>query len=91
MEILLSSGLDVNVRTTSGTALHEAALCGKLEVVRTLLDNGADLSIRDAANNTVYDLLKQFPPHVVQDITTLIRSKIQIFYGSIGEIHIVLF
>ncbi|BES90064.1 Ankyrin repeat and sterile alpha motif domain containing [Nesidiocoris tenuis] len=77
VEILLSSGLDVNVRTTSGTALHEAALCGKLEVVRTLLDNGADLSIRDASNNTVYDLLKQFPPHVVQDITTLIRRHRQ--------------
>uniref|UniRef100_A0A0A9XHU4 Ankyrin repeat and sterile alpha motif domain-containing protein 1B n=1 Tax=Lygus hesperus TaxID=30085 RepID=A0A0A9XHU4_LYGHE len=77
VEILLSSGLDVNVRTTSGTALHEAALCGKLEVVRTLLDNGADLSIRDVSNNTVYDLLKQFPPHVVQDITTLIRRHRQ--------------
>ncbi|XP_024083009.1 ankyrin repeat and SAM domain-containing protein 1A-like isoform X3 [Cimex lectularius] len=77
VEVLLNSGLAVNVRTASGTALHEAALCGKLEVVRTLLDHGADLSLRDARSNTVYDLLQQFPPHVVQDITTLIKRHRQ--------------
>ncbi|XP_073999351.1 ankyrin repeat and SAM domain-containing protein 1A-like isoform X3 [Rhodnius prolixus] len=73
VEVLLSSGLEVNVRTSGGTALHEAALCGKVEVVRTLLDHGADLSLRDSHNNTVYELLQQFPPHVVHDITSLIK------------------
>lgn len=67
--------MNVNVRTSSGTALHEAALYGKTEVVRTLLENGTDLNIRDAQNNTVMDILKQFPCHVVHDIYSLIKSK----------------
>ncbi|KAI5739640.1 hypothetical protein M8J77_021649 [Diaphorina citri] len=70
---LLQAGLDVNIRTASGTALHEAALCGKLEVVKTLLEHGADLRIIDSKHNTVLDLLKQFPPHAVHDISTIIN------------------
>nr|XP_018918082.1 PREDICTED: ankyrin repeat and SAM domain-containing protein 1A [Bemisia tabaci] len=73
VETLLAAGLDVNVRTAAGTALHEAALCGKLEVARTLLEHGVDLAIKDARKCTVVDVLKQFPTHVVQDITTIIR------------------
>ena len=30
VEELLRVGLDINVRTARGTALHEAALCGKV-------------------------------------------------------------
>ena len=56
--------------------MHEAALCGKMEVVRTLLDRGVDLGIRDSRQNTVLDLLGQFPPHVTQDITAVIKSII---------------
>lgn len=74
VEILLSSGMDVNLKTSGGTALHEAALCGKLDVVRTLLDAGVDLRLKDAKQNTVLDLLRQFPKHVTQDILTIIKS-----------------
>lgn len=73
VEVLLASGVNVNTRTSAGTAMHEAALCGKMEVVRTLLDRGVDLGIRDSRHNTVLDLLGQFPPHVTQDITAVIR------------------
>lgn len=74
VEVLLARGMNVNVRTSSGTALHEAALCGKTEVVRSLLENRTDLSIRDSKNNTVVDLLKEFPCHA--EIYSLIRSKL---------------
>lgn len=74
MEVLLAAGVDVNTRTSAGTAMHEAALCGKMEVVRALLDRGVDLGIRDSRQNTVLDLLGQFPPHVTQDITAVIKS-----------------
>lgn len=74
MEVLLAAGVDVNTRTSAGTAMHEAALCGKMEVVRALLDRGVDLAIRDSRQNTVLDLLGQFPPHVTQDITAVIKS-----------------
>ncbi|KAK0086931.1 hypothetical protein PV325_002141 [Microctonus aethiopoides] len=73
VEVLLASGVDVNTRTSAGTAMHEAALCGKMEVVRALLDRGVDLGIRDARQNTVLDLLGQFPPHVTHDITAVIK------------------
>lgn len=36
--LLLQAGIDINRQTKAGTALHEAALCGKTEVVRLLLD-----------------------------------------------------
>ena len=74
VEVLLAAGVDVNTRTSAGTAMHEAALCGKMEVVRALLDRGVDLGIRDSRQNTVLDLLGQFPPHVTQDITAVIKS-----------------
>lgn len=36
--LLLKASIDINKTTKSGTALHEAALYGKTEVVRLLLD-----------------------------------------------------
>lgn len=54
--------MDVNVRTASGTALHEAVQCGKTEVARTLINHGINTRIRDNHIRTVEDLLKQFPP-----------------------------
>ncbi|XP_063913251.1 ankyrin repeat and SAM domain-containing protein 1A isoform X2 [Zophobas morio] len=60
VEVLLRAGFNVNMRTKSGTALHEAALCGKVEVVRTLLEHGVNTAIRDSHNYTVMDLLSQF-------------------------------
>lgn len=75
VEVLLRAGFDVNVKTPSGTALHEAALCGKLEVVRTLLEHGADMSIRDANNFTVMDLLSQFPAQATHEIMSIIKSE----------------
>lgn len=81
VEVLLAAGVDVNTRTSAGTAMHEAALCGKMEVVRALLDRGVDLGIRDSRQNTVLDLLGQFPPHVTQDITAVIKSTYEITTG----------
>lgn len=36
--LLLKAGIDINRATKAGTALHEAALYGKTEVVRQLLE-----------------------------------------------------
>lgn len=36
--LLLRASIDINKTTKSGTALHEASLYGKTEVVRLLLD-----------------------------------------------------
>lgn len=68
--------MDVNVRTGSGTALHEAVQCGKTEVARLLLDHGINTQIRDIHRRTVEDLLKQFPSKVgpAVEITAMLQS-----------------
>lgn len=68
--------MDVNVRTGSGTALHEAAQCGKTEVARTLLDHGINTHIRDVHRRTVEDLLRQFPPKAgpAVEISAMLQS-----------------
>ena len=75
VELLLNSGMDVNLRTRTGSALHEAALFGKLDVAKLLLQSGVKLSIRNEDNLTVAEVIKQLPPHVVQEIIAVIRSK----------------
>lgn len=81
VEVLLHAGFNVNMRTKSGTALHEAALCGKVEVVRTLLEHGANTSIRDSNNFTVIDLLSQFnTAQASQEIMMLLKRESTILY-----------
>ncbi|XP_050437843.1 ankyrin repeat and SAM domain-containing protein 1A-like [Adelges cooleyi] len=76
VELLMTAGMDVNVRTGSGTALHEAVQCGKTEVARLLLDHGINTQIRDIHRRTVEDLLKQFPSKVgpAVEITAMLQS-----------------
>lgn len=83
VELLLLAGMDVNVRTGNGTALHEAAQCGKTEVARTLLDHGINTHIRDIHRRTVEDLLKQFPPKAgpAVEITAMLQSTQNITAG----------
>lgn len=78
--------MDVNVRTGSGTALHEAAQCGKIEVARILLDHDINTHIRDIHKRTVEDLLKQFPSKAVPavEIAAMLQSMVtilKIFFG----------
>jgi hypothetical protein len=69
---LLEAGFPVSALTPGGTALHEAALGGKLEVVRSLLDHGVSLSGRDQGNMTVLEVLAQFPAHLTHEMSALI-------------------
>ncbi|KAL2076419.1 hypothetical protein ACEWY4_027984, partial [Coilia grayii] len=48
--------------TEKGSALHEAALFGKIDVVRLLLDSGIDVNIRDYQGRTALDILREHPP-----------------------------
>eukprot|EP00091_Calanus_sinicus_P009056 TRINITY_DN21436_c0_g1_i1.p2 TRINITY_DN21436_c0_g1~~TRINITY_DN21436_c0_g1_i1.p2 ORF type:complete len:128 (+),score=5.02 TRINITY_DN21436_c0_g1_i1:39-386(+) len=62
VEELLRVGLDINVRTSRGTSLHEAALCGKVEVVRALLEQNINTNLRDQADRTVLDVMASYKP-----------------------------
>ncbi len=53
--------MDPNFRSElGGTALHEAAPSGSLEMVKLLLARGVDPSIRSKPGVTALDLAKEF-------------------------------
>ena len=54
---LLTSGADVNLRNGRGeTPLMSAAWSGRLDIARTLIEKGANVSARDLAGRTAEDL-----------------------------------
>ena len=71
---LLRIGMDINIRTSRGTALHEAALCGKVEVVRTLLEHGINTGLRDSADRTVLDIMAELQTARTREIAKIILS-----------------
>lgn len=74
---LIDAGMDPNVRTHSGTPLHEAARFGKPSVVRILLNKGADLHAQDSSRKTVYDLLAEYPEEATRKVRKVIRGMFQ--------------
>jgi hypothetical protein len=63
MLVLIDAGANVNAKTPAGdSALHIAAFAGKLDVVRLLAKNGADLSLKDGAGLTALQVVEKQPP-----------------------------
>ena len=73
VDALLAVGFPVSFLTQTGTALHEASLCGKVDVVRRLLEAGVDVSLRDCRGLSALRLVQDLPTPVAQDIATLIQ------------------
>lgn len=60
--ILLEHGANINARADDGSSvLHHAVALGKEQVVSYLIDNGADLSLKDDSNRTALDLANGVP------------------------------
>ena len=70
--MILETGFDINARTARGTALHEAALCGKIEVVRTLLEAGINLELRDQADKTVLEIMNELKTARTREVIHII-------------------
>ncbi|GLD73483.1 ankyrin repeat and sterile alpha motif domain-containing protein 1B isoform X6 [Lates japonicus] len=70
------SGIEMTIRgeTENGSALHEAALFGKMDVVRLLLDSGIDTNLRDSQGRTALEILREHPAPKSQQITALIQE-----------------
>jgi len=63
MQLLIDAGAKVNAKTPDGdSTLHIAAFAGKLDVVRLLAKNGADLSLKDGAGLTALQVVEKQPP-----------------------------
>lgn len=82
--MLLKAGFPVSLLTLTGTALHEAALCGKVDVVRRLLEAGIDVSLRDSSSQSALQIVQDLPTPVAQEITSLIQSKSRL--NSLGGV-----
>ena len=78
MELILGRGFDINVRTARGTALHEAALCGKKEVVKYLLESNVNLELRDHDDKTVLEIMDELNTSRTREILHTILGE---FYG----------
>jgi ankyrin repeat protein len=63
VELLVKLGADVNRTTSSGqTALHSAALAGDNEIVRFLVDQGAEVDLADRSGQTPWTLARGLSP-----------------------------
>ena len=70
--MILETGFDINARTARGTALHEAALCGKIEIVRTLLEAGVNLELRDQGDKTVLEIMNELKTARTREVIHII-------------------
>lgn len=77
MDLILAKGFDINVKTLRGSALHEAALCGKIEVVKSLLDNGINVEIRDDHDKTVLEVMDELKTQRTREVIHLILGKMR--------------
>jgi ankyrin repeat protein len=68
VELLIERGANINATSKDGTTvLHHAAAMGREAVVQYLIDNGADLSIRDHSNRTALDIAQGVPEFSEED------------------------
>ena len=62
-------------RTARGTALHEAALCGKKDVVKYLLDSNVNLELRDHDDKTVLEVMDGLNTPMTREIIHLVLGE----------------
>ncbi|XP_071955785.1 uncharacterized protein [Antedon mediterranea] len=86
VKLLLDEGCDINHTArlhnnelSSGTPLHEAAVFGKADVVRVLLeyDGKIDANIQDASGETALEKIEEHPSKKSVIISALIKAYIR--------------
>ena len=77
-------------QTANGTALHEAVLCGKVEVVRLLLDAGSDLFMENDKGQKVDELLNGLNTSVAKQTKKMIQGKMIAIAGLYSGIDRIL-
>eukprot|EP00049_Salpingoeca_infusionum_P001342 m.47458 g.47458 ORF g.47458 m.47458 type:complete len:898 (+) comp10981_c0_seq1:285-2978(+) len=74
VKLLIAAGVKINRVGDHGTALHEATQYCKTDVVRALIEGGADTTAKDRVGNTPLDILESLPPAKTKDIRALLLS-----------------
>ncbi|XP_071478047.1 uncharacterized protein [Diadema antillarum] len=89
VKLLLEAGCDINKTTKNGTALHEAAVFGKIEVVRVLLEHrqSIDVEIADSHSETALQKIESHSSKVSQDISKMIMGESALVWGNLKGVH----
>lgn len=66
----------LNLKGDNGTALHEAALFCKFDVVKLLLQKGVNPNANDPQNRTALMLVQQLDSSIAKKIARHILSKL---------------
>ncbi|XP_053393493.1 caskin-2-like isoform X2 [Mercenaria mercenaria] len=75
--LLLQGGMNINRTTLQGTCLHEAALFGKTDVVRLLLDCGVDVNKVNSYDQTALDIVNKFTTNrAAKEIKQLLKGQL---------------
>ncbi|XP_022089213.1 ankyrin repeat and SAM domain-containing protein 1A-like isoform X2 [Acanthaster planci] len=79
IKALLAAGCDINKKLKTGSALHEAALFGKVEAVRVLLEHSPAINYRmkDSASETALQKVEGYPSKVAIEIAAMIKAHIR--------------
>ena len=76
LESLLRTGVDVNIRNSDGmTPLMAAASSGNLEMIRLLLDKGADTSVVNNLGERASDIAMRYGHAKVTNILQTVSAK----------------
>ena len=83
LEVLLDNGCDINARNRDGcTPLFFASCCNKIKAVETLLERGADDSIKGTAGETALEIARR---NGYENIVSLLKTYNQT--RMISQLH----
>ncbi|KAF0531633.1 serine/threonine-protein phosphatase 6 regulatory ankyrin repeat subunit B-like [Gigaspora margarita] len=93
VEILIEYGVNVNSIVNKLTILHHAAIKDHVEVVKTLLRNGAKIDATDNIKRTIFDINKSMIKHVLhfaaldgrENIITYLLKKYGTYYVNVAD------
>ncbi|XP_064602362.1 ankyrin repeat and SAM domain-containing protein 1A-like isoform X2 [Liolophura sinensis] len=74
---LLNTGFEIGLKTSHGTALHEACCYCKADAIRLLLDKGIPVSEKDSQGKTAIDILTALNTQIALDMITLIKDYLK--------------
>ncbi|RDD44016.1 Caskin-1 [Trichoplax sp. H2] len=78
VNVLVEAGFDINRKAANGTALHEATLFSKIEVVELLIEHEIDVMIKNDFGETALDIANKFNSSVlVDEICLLIEGAMK--------------
>jgi len=81
VQFLISKKVDVNLKCglkTEATPLHYAVRIESLGMLKTLINNGADVTIEDADKNTPFHIAAKYTLHSLKTLLSLKQDQVNI-------------